>query len=236
MAARPRARPPGTTGRRRTSDRDRLAVLAEHPTQHAAHLAQSRVPLRAADEMGHEVRLRCPWTARSLAQPGERCLDGHVVALAARPVETGELPLQGAGGDVENRNRDRLVLDVAVHADDDTVAGVELALEAIRRVCDLPLRIALADRPDHPAASVDLVEVAPDLTLDPVRERFDEPAAAERVDGVRDPGLLGEDLLLPERQSRGPRGRHRERLVVRVGVERLAAAEDGGERLDGDPG
>ena len=51
-----------------------------------------------------------------------------------------------------------------------------------------------------------------------------------------DAGLLGDDLLLAEGEQRGLGGRHRERLVVRVGVERLRAAEDRRERLDRDAG
>jgi hypothetical protein len=60
--------------------------------------------------------------------------------------------------------------------------GVELALEAVGRVGDLLLRVAHLDGRDHAAQPVDLVEVAPDLPLDLVGQRLDEPRAAERVD------------------------------------------------------
>ena len=58
--------------------------------------------------------------------------------------------------------------------------------------------------------------------------------AAERIHGIGDPRLVGEDLLGAQRDAHGRLGGQRERLVHRVGVERLAAAEDRGERLDGD--
>ena len=134
--------------------------------------------------------------------------------------------------DLEDRDRGTSApRSVAVDPDDPPLAGVELALEAVGGVGDLALRVALGDRLDHAAAAVDLVEVAPDLALDLVRQRLDEPRPAERVDRVRDARLLGDDLLLAEGEERRLRGRHRECLVVGVGVERLRPAEDRGERL-----
>ena len=87
-----------------------------------------------------------------------------------------------------------------------------------------------------PAAPVDLVEVAPHLALGLVGQGLDEPRAAERVDRGVDAGLLGDDLLLAEGEQRGLGGRHGERLVVGVGVERLGPAQDAGQRLERDPG
>ena len=145
--------------------------------------------------------------------------------------------LQRALGDLEHGHRGHLgLVDVRVDADDPALAGVELALVAVRGVGDLALRIALGDGRDHPAAPVDLVDVAPRPALDLGRQRLHEPRAAERVDGGVDAGLLGDDLLLPEGEQGGLGGRDRERLVVGVGVERLGPAQDRGERLDRDAG
>ena len=74
---------------------------------------------------------------------------------------------------------------VGVDPDDPPLAGVELALEPIGRVGDLVLRVALGDGRDHPAAPVDLVDVAPDLALGLVGQRLDEPRSAERIDRAR---------------------------------------------------
>ena len=128
------------------------------------------------------------------------------------------------------------LVDVGVDPDDPPLARVELALVAVRGVGDLALRVALGDRGDHAAAPIDLVEVAPDLALGLVGQRLDEPRAAERVDRGVDAALLGDDLLLAERQQGGLGGRDRERLVVGVGVERLRPAQDAGQRLERDPG
>src|SRR5439155_3075487 len=55
-----------------------------------------------------------------------------------------------------------------------------------------------------------------------------------RVFRERDAGFLGEDLLGTKGHGHGLFGRQRPRFIIRVRVERLRAAEDGGERLDGD--
>ena len=84
--------------------------------------------------------------------------------------------LQRARWHVEHRHRGHLALvDVGVDPDDPALPLVDLALEAVRRLGDLALRVAVHHRLDHSAAPVDLVEIHPRLPLDLVRERFDEP-------------------------------------------------------------
>jgi len=215
----------------------RFAVLAKDLAKDAALLAERRVGLRAADEVGHQVVVGRARTASRFSQPRQGRADRLRVALAARPHEPGHVALLRPRRHLEDRDRRHLgLVDVGVDADDPPLAGVELALEAIRGVGDLGLGVALLDRFDHAAAPVDLVEVAPDLALGLVRERLDEPRSAERVDRVRDAGLLGDDLLLSEREESGLLGRDRERLVVGVGVERLRPTENCRERLERDPG
>ena len=65
-----------------------------------------------------------------------------------------------------------------------------------------------------------------------LRQPLDEIRAAERIDDVGDAGLVRDDLLRPQRQRRRLGGRQRERLVERVGMERLRAGEHGGQRLE----
>src|SRR6478752_7170818 len=120
------------------------------------------------------------------------------VSLGARPGQPGEVTLLRALGHGQDRYPDRLRGRVAVHADDDPLARIELALEAVRRGRDLARRVARGDRLDHAAPPGRLVEVAPDLALDLVRERLDEPRPAERVDRRRDARFLEHDLLLAQ--------------------------------------
>ena len=70
--------------------------------------------------------------------------------------------------------------------------------------------------------------------LEARRQRLDGVAARERVDEVGDAALVADDLLRAERDRRSLARRQAERLVERVRVERLAAAEHGGERLHRD--
>src|SRR5262249_21748115 len=72
------------------------------------------------------------------------------------------------------------------------------------------------------------------LALHPVRQRLDRVAPAERVNDVRDAALLGQYLLRAERHHHRLLARQRQRLVERVGVQRLHAAHDAGPRLHGD--
>ena len=124
---------------------------------------------------------------------------------------------------------------VFVHADHHLLARVDLLLEAVGRIGDLHLGEPLVDRGRHPAHRVDLFDVLPGLLLHLVRQGLHEIGAGQGVDRVGDAGLLGDDLLRPERDLHGMIGGEAEDLVEGVGVERLGAAEDRGERLDRRP-
>ena len=90
--------------------------------------------------------------------------------------------------------------------------------------------IALTEPPSASTLPISSLRARFDL----VGERLDEVGAGERVDGVGGAGLVREDLLGAQRDFRGALGRQRERLVEAVGVQRLRAAADRGEALQGD--
>jgi hypothetical protein len=130
------------------------------------------------------------------------------------------MTLQRAGGHHEDRHRGLLtVVDVRVDTHDPPLPAIELALESICGVGDLALGVTLLDRLDHAPAAIDLVQISPHLALGFVGEALDEPRSAEGVHGVRGARLLGDDLLLSEREEGGFRCRDRKGLVERVGVE-----------------
>ena len=70
--------------------------------------------------------------------------------------------------------------------------------------------------------------------LDVVRQRLDGARAGDRIDRVRDAAFRRDDLLRPQRDARRLLGRQRQRLVAAVAVQRLRAAEHGGQRLQRD--
>ena len=78
------------------------------------------------------------------------------------------------------------------------------------------------DRLDHAAELVDPAEVVEAAALHLRRQLLDEVGAAERVDRVGDARLVGDDLLRAQGELDGEVRRQRERLVERVGVERVA--------------
>ena len=90
-------------------------------------------------------------------------------------------------------------------------------------------------QPFQHRAAADVVEVGEDLlgeALHRVGELLDEPRAAERIGDVGDVGLVGDDLLGAQGDARRLLRRQRHRLVHRVGVQALRAAEHAGQRLD----
>src|SRR3712207_3260352 len=156
-------------------------------------------------------------------------------ALGPHPLRP--LALAPLGGGVERVQLDLrtlVALGVAVHADDDTLRRRERSLVREGGVFDLALHEPGLDRRDRAAQIVDPVEELERAFLELARERLDEIRAAERVGAVRAAGLVGEDLLRPKGNACRALGRERERLVVRVRMERLRAAADGREGLHGD--
>ena len=69
--------------------------------------------------------------------------------------------------------------------------------------------------------------------FDFVGQFFDGVGAADRVHGVGDAGFVGDDLLRAQGEQRGVLGGKGERFVERIRVQGLAAAEHGGQRLNG---
>ena len=71
------------------------------------------------------------------------------------------------------------------------------------------------------------------LTFHLVGERLDEPRAPEGVRYVRDPGLVGDDLLGAQRDAGRLLGGQRQDLVHRIGMQALGPSEHAGQCLDG---
>ena len=66
-----------------------------------------------------------------------------------------------------------------------------------------------------------------------VGEMLDGVGAGNGIDGVGDTGFVGDDLLRAQSDERGVFGGEGEGFVHGIGVEGLAAAESGGQGLDG---
>ena len=75
-------------------------------------------------------------------------------------------------------------------------------------------------------------KIAVGLPFQLVGQRLDEPRATQRVSDVGHVRFVGDDLLGAQRDARRLGRRKGHRLVHRVGVQTLGAAEHAGQRLD----
>ena len=119
----------------------------------------------------------------------------------------------------------------SIHADDDSVAGVDGDLRQVRGFLDLALDKPGLDRRERAAHAGNRLEQRLGAALDAVGQRFDDVRAADGVHRVGDAGFGRDDLLRPQGDSRGLLARQRQRLVSPIAVQRLRSPEDRGERL-----
>ena len=85
--------------------------------------------------------------------------------------------------------------------------------------------------PCHPAHGIDLADGLPGGVGKRSGQALHIVGTRQRVDDVRNAGLVLKDELRVARESRALLGRQRNRLVEAVGVQRLGAAEDRGHGL-----
>src|SRR3954447_799021 len=196
MVAPSRARPSRFGDRPLRSEDRRLAVVAPHILQRRDDLALRAVRARRVEQVRHEV---LAITRRGLAQPRKLALDARAVAPRPHPLHAVDLLALERWVDPQRRDLPVVLVAVGVHAHHPAPAGVDLGLQLEARVGDLALREVLLDRVDHAAELVDAREVRVGLPLELVGERLHEVGAAERVDGVRHAGLVGDDLLCAQR-------------------------------------
>src|SRR3954470_762275 len=131
----------------------RLGVAAEDLLQRLHDLALGRMNTSAVEEVRHEVGV----SGRMLLQDAKSGRDLPGVAPSAYRLDAADLLALECGVDVQDRPRVVVALGVAVDADHDPPAGVDLALELVAGIGDLALREVLLDRLDHAAELVDAV-------------------------------------------------------------------------------
>src|SRR5712691_3724465 len=212
----------------RLKDRS-FAPDAPDLAQGVAHLAHRHVRPGGVDDRRHQV----PVLVRGvLLEPAERGLDCRRVAAPAQGAHALDLLALEGGVDAQELDRPLLLELVAVDAYDDALLRLDLRLVAERRLRDLALEEVLLDRCYDAAETLDPREVVVGLALELARQVLDEVGAAERIDRVYDSRLMCDHLLRAQRKPHRVLGRQRERLVERVRVQRLRAAEHGRQRLE----
>ena len=172
-------------------------MLAPADAEPVADLAHRGIRANGVDERGQEVLV----AARRGLESGERSrprlgvptgADGpHGLDLA--PLALGVDALQGRGR--------RALIAVAIDPDDDPVPALDLLLDPVCRLLDLSLLEAGLDRRERAAEGVDLLEVGARRLFQLVRQLLHEIRTSQRVGRLGHAGLVGEDLLRPERET-----------------------------------
>ena len=137
------------------------------------------------------------------------------------------------GFDAQSGDRALFFCDEVVYADYDLVLGFYRALVVVGGFLDFALDEAAFYCPQHSSHGVDFVDVRDGAGFDFISQVLDSVGPSDGIDGVGDAGFVGDDLLRAESDQRGVLGGEGEGFVHGIGVERLAAAENGGEGLDG---
>ena len=131
---------------------------------------------------------------------------------------------------VDRRFVDRLVF---VDADHRLPAGVDPRLRLGGGFLDPQFRHAGLDRLRHAAEFFDLLDMAPGLGREIARQPLDIIGAAPGIDDAGGAAFLLQEQLRVARDPRREIGRQRQRLVERIGVQRLGMALGRRHRLDG---
>jgi hypothetical protein len=134
--------------------------------------------------------------------------------------------------DLEHVDRALDLRGVLVEADHCLPAGVDARLGARGGLFDAPLRQAELDRLGHAAERFDFVDMGARARREIGGQSLDVIGAAPRIDDARRAALLDQEQLGVAGDAGRERRRQRQRLVERVGVQRLSVSLRRRHRLD----
>ena len=189
--------------------------------------------MASASRFCRPPRAPCPAAAAVRRRRRQRGVGRRLVALGPQPAQL--LGLFGAHrGVVDPADVERVVVGrpVLVDADDRLAAGVDAGLRAGGGLLDAQLGQPGVDGLGHAAGLLDLLDVPPGPPGQVVGQLLDVGRAAPRVDDAGGAGLLLQHQLGVAGDAGGEVGRQRQRLVERVGVQRLGVPLGRRHRLD----
>src|SRR5215813_3457842 len=187
-------------------------VGAEDGAHRVADLAKRGVGFHRVVDVRHQVfvaEMSVGWPAgvsrlgvgaRRLLKREQSAVDGGLRAFPTEPCQAGGLAMGHRFIDLQDLER-LLRGDKVVDADHDFLFLVERLLVAIGSFRDFTLWVASLDGGDHPAHGVNLANIVPRSGLDFVGKSFHKVGATERVDGIRNTGFVGDDLLRAQRDG-----------------------------------
>jgi hypothetical protein len=121
---------------------------------------------------------------------------------------------------------------ILVNPDHRLDTGIDPRLGLGGGFLDAQLRDPGPDGFGHAAERLDLFDVSPSAARELVGEALDIERAAPRIDHPRGPGFLLQEQLGVARDPGGKIRRQRQRLVERIGMQRLGVALGRRHRLD----
>ena len=122
---------------------------------------------------------------------------------------------------------------ITVHAHDNAFVAFHALLIFVGGFLDLALHIAGFYGPQHAAQRIDALDAGARARFNLIGQMLDGVGAANRVYRVGHSAFVSQNLLGAKGEPGGLLRRQRQRFIERVGVQRLASAEHGCERLDG---
>ena len=118
-----------------------------------------------------------------------------------------------------------------INADDDLLLLIKLTLVTVRGVGDLTLEKPCLNCRNDSTENVNFFEIGFRFTLHLIGERLDKITAGKRVDGVRHPYLVSDNLLRAKRNLHRFFRRKSKSLIHRICVEGLSPAQYTGKRF-----
>src|SRR6266446_4107857 len=211
------------------SDNHRFLVFAEDAAEGVGDFADGGVGFDGGEDGRKEI-LRGGGAALEFGESG---LSFGGTSFGSESVQTSDLGALDFGVDAQSRNGTFFFRDEIIYADDDLLFRFHGVLEIVGRLLDFSLDEASFNSAQHTAHRVYFLNVIDGAFFDFIGEMFDGVGAGDRVHCIGDAGFVGEDLLGAQGDERGVLGGKRESFVKRIGVQRLAAAENSGKRLNG---
>src|SRR6267143_626017 len=212
------------------SDDDGFRVFAKDAAEGVGDFADGGVGFDGGEDGGKEIF----GSGGAALELGKGGFGEGGVAPDAQSVQAGDLGALDFGIDAERRDGAFFLCDEVVHADHDLLFFFYGTLEVVGSFLDFPLDETCFNGAQHSAHLVDLRKIDGRKRFDFVGQGFDSVGTGDGIDGVGDACFVGEDLLGAQGDQRGIFGGQCEGFVQRIGVQGLAAAENGGERLNRD--
>ena len=212
-------------------DRGRArCIAAEHVLHRLADLAQGRAGACSLDREFEQIAL----ALGAFAQGIERGLARSLVARGLDRVNPRNLAFAHLRiVDLERFEQVFIGEAIFVHPDDHVIAAVDTCLATGGGLLDHRLGPARRDRLGHAAFALDALDDLPGLVDQFLGQALDIIAAAQRIDDLGHPGFFLDDDLRVAGDARREIGGQCDRLVERIGVQRLRATQHRGHRLDG---